>query len=768
MGNRFTDTAERGLNNAVGIAESFGHTYIGSEHILYSLSKEKGSSACVVLEKNGITSSKIEGAIKEYSGSGAKTNLSPRDMTPRARKLVEASYKISLRHSAIKVGTEHILLAIIEEKNNVANILLQNLSANLLAISEDLYEIIKSAEKTYLNKRVKKDNESMLEAYGKNLTKLAFENKLDAVIGREKETDRLIRILSRKTKNNPCLIGEAGVGKTAIVEGLAIKIAKSEVPKALINKKIISVDLTAMVAGAKYRGDFEERIKGIINEASNNKSVILFIDEIHTIVGAGAAEGAIDASNILKPQLCRSEIQLIGATTYSEYRKYIERDGALERRFQPVKVEEPDIDEAIKMLRGIKSDYERHHNVIIEDEAIVRAVKLTVKYIPERKLPDKAIDIIDEAAAKISVNSQFPIEKREQNNSIVEYDTFVSFVENEEIHDNLPHLCPDAIDELVSEITGIPISKSEGVYSYNLVSSLSEKVIGQEKAIEETVLAICRNEIGLGNENRPKCTFLFVGNTGVGKTLLAKELARALFFDSNRLIRYDMGEFTEANSISKIIGSPPGYVGYQDGGTLVDKIRINPYSIVLFDEIDKASQDVLNLLLQLLDEGSLTDACGRSASFKNAYIILTSNIPFGASSRKSGFLNADSDKKISALREKFSAEFLNRIDEIVMFPDLSRSALERIADIELSSIGKKLSKIGVSFEYTDVVLSRLSEVAFKEKNGARGIIRNIKAQIENELSRVILFNKPDRIICDFRDGNFEIKENTQKENAHLV
>ena len=759
MSNRFTEIAERGLNNSIVIAEQFGHSYIGSEHILLSISKEKGGSAYAVLQKNSIDSKKIELAINDYSGTGVPSPLTPKDMTPKARKLIENAYKISLRYNCAKVGTEHILLAILEEKNNVACKLLINLGIDITDATNDIFEIIHSTEHMIEAKKPRKDKDGMLETYGRNMTSLARNGKIEAVIGRDKETDRLIRILSRKVKNNPCLIGEAGVGKTAIVEGLAYRIAKGNVPEILKGKNIISIDLTAMISGAKYRGDFEERIKGMISEAARDKSVILFIDEIHTIVGAGAAEGAIDASNILKPQLSRADIQLIGATTYSEYKKYIERDDALDRRFQQVKVEEPSIEEAVEILNGIKEHYERHHNVIITDSAIRAAVKLSVRYIPGRRLPDKAIDVMDETAAKISTSrtkSRITNNNSEQNCDNI-LSSFTSYVEDFSQREEKNIVSEKEITELVSEITGIPIKDANSKNSYRIIESLSKKIVGQKKAIEEVVLSVCRNEIGLSNEGRPKCTFLFVGSSGVGKTLLAKELTKELLFDEKKLIRYDMTEFSEASSISKIIGSPPGYVGYQESGTLIDKVRINPYSVILFDEIDKTHPDVINLLLQLIDEGTLTDSSGRSANFCNCYIIMTSNVPANFNIKTSGFLNSNGSKN-DVLKEKFSNEFLSRIDEIIFFNDLDTEALKEILNQKITSLRAKLSNLDIEISVGDDVIEHIARKTLKEKSGARGAFRNMKLLIENEVSKKIITNNPCKISVELISDRVCVKE----------
>ncbi len=527
MSKRFTEKAEKALNNAVRIAEVLGHTYIGSEHILLSLVKEKNSTAALILNKNGLDYEKLYSSLKEYLGYGSKSSLSPKDMTPRCRKIVEASYKTSIRYGALRIGTEHILLSIIEEKDCIAMKLLVYCGIDTIAVTDEILTILRTAEKHFeIPKAGKSTEPGTLTQYGKNLTSIAKEKRLDPVIGRDKETDRLIRILCRKTKNNPCLIGEAGVGKTAIVEGLAHRIASGNVPLQLLNKQIISVDLTSMVAGAKYRVDFEERIKSIINEASKNKSVILFIDEIHTIVGAGSAEGAIDAANILKPQLSRAEIQLIGATTFSEYHKYIEKDSALERRFQALTVNEPSTDETINILSGLKKRYEEHHSVIINDEAIIAAVKLSERYLQDRFFPDKAIDVIDEACAKKSLfskedNSHF-IKLNKQQNQEFEYNEFFDISSVEEFYtqqNKHPEVNVRDVEEIINEMTGIPLSglkihPDAGVISKNL----KERIFGQDEAIDALIMSVMRSESGINNPERPKGIFLFIGGSGVGKT----------------------------------------------------------------------------------------------------------------------------------------------------------------------------------------------------------------------------------------------------------
>ena len=730
--------------------------------------KEKDCNASNILTKRGIAYEKVLGIIKDFSGVGVKSNLTPKDMTPRTRKIVEGAYRISIRYGALKIGTDHLLLAILEEKECIGTRVLSLAGADILSITDDLITVLRTAEKHVEAPRGKKDNESPLTQYGKNLTELARQGKLDPVIGRETETERLIRVLARKNKNNPCLIGEAGVGKTAIVEGLAMKIANRSVPASLINKSIISVDLTSMVAGAKYRGDFEERIKSIINEAVKNKNVILFIDEIHTIVGAGSAEGAIDAANILKPQLSRAEIQLIGATTISEYHKYIEKDAALERRFQSILVEEPSCKETLDMLYGLRERYEMHHKVKISDDAIEKAVTLSARYIQDRYFPDKALDVIDEACAKACIrnrnesNSHNAEENIEQNYLFGSQEFYKkhSYQENESkesercasventIDDKctLPLVDAEDVLDIVREMTGIDIPGKGYAYDpRSLERRLKKMIYGQDAAIESICKAVSRSSTGLNDPERPKGVFLFVGPSGVGKTEISKLICEELFGDKNALIRYDMSEFSEKNSVTMLIGSPPGYVGYQEGGSLTEKVRRHPYSVILFDEIEKAHQDVLNLFLQIMDDGILTDSCGRRVSFRNSYIIMTSNAGGeNFSSGHLGFLGENSNKN-EKLFQVFTPEFLNRIDSIITFSSLDKETLKKICERRLNELSIKLEAMGIEVEYDVNVISFLSAKAIDKRFGARAVLRMITIEIENVISELMLDGSLDKI-----------------------
>lgn len=776
MSNRFTEKAEKALNNAVKTAEEFGHTYIGSEHILLSLARCAESAAAIILNKYSATAEKTAAAIKEYSGSGLKSSLTPKDMTPCSKKIVEGSYRISMKYGAQKIGTEHILLALLEEKNSVAIKLLTYMGIDVSALTDEVETLLRTTDKSNTQKAGTKAQSSPLKQHGKNLTALAKDGKLDPVIGRDKETERLIRILCRKNKNNPCLIGEAGVGKTAIVEGLAHRIASGAVPSLLYGKEIISVDLTSMVSGTKYRGDFEERIKSLINEAAANRSVILFIDEIHTIVGAGAAEGAIDAANILKPQLSRAEIQLIGATTFAEYHKHIERDAALERRFQPITVEEASAAQTKEILTGLKSKYEAHHGVRIEDGAIDAAIRLSVRYIQDRYLPDKALDVLDEACAKANtritdagrniLNIENKLRQiREQKEIAIRDGDFILAKRMQDAEDEYQRKRAEAetdgdgipqhvIDEsdikgIINEMTGIPVvGIGEKVDRDALFSALSRHVIGQQDAIMRITDAVMRSESGIASPDRPKGVFLFVGSSGVGKTELAKAMAEELFFDKRAFFKYDMSEFAEGNSVTKLIGSPPGYVGYEEGGALTEKVRRHPYCIILFDEIEKAHPEVLDLLLQIADNGNLTDNCGRCVSFRNAYVILTSNI--GADAIKDGGLGfvssaatAPSARVIDNLSKRFRVEFLNRMDDIIIFPPISRSDMTTIAAAKLNELKKRLSSLGFDVEIADGVAAHIAELSTERRFGVRHMLRLIATKIENPLSSLIISSTDD-------------------------
>ena len=779
MSDRFTEKAENALNRSVKIAEKFGHTYIGSEHLLLSLAEDELCCAALILKKSGIDKKKITSVIKDYSGTGVKSKLSSKDLTPRARKILEGSYNNAIEYSGGTIGTEHILLSLIEERDSVAIKLLKNLKADLNVIRDDVYTLIKSRER--VNQKIKKDSTpQILRQYGKNLCELAKEGKFDPVIGRDKETDRVIRVLSRKNKNNPCLVGEAGVGKTAVIEGLAQRIVNNEVPNALLNKTIISVDLTAMVAGAKYRGDFEDRIKNIINEVIKNRDIILFIDEIHTIVGAGAAEGAIDASNILKPQLARGDIQVIGATTFDEYHKYIEKDAALERRFQPIRINEPSEEETIIMLKALRERYEEHHGVRITDSAIDECVILSSKYINDRFLPDKAIDVLDEACAfaankhRENSNSKDIIEqyfdysnfKNTNNqldiNSVSQAEYPLSSPLNQ---DKRPIVDVCAVKEIISEACGIPPSLIKKTIDYDeLECKLNRSVFGQNEVVSKLVSAIKRVDLGFGKNDRPRGLFLFVGESGVGKTALAVELEKNLYFNSSSLLRFDMSEYSEKYSISKLIGSAPGYVGHEEGGLLTEAIKRKPHSVVLFDEIEKADKEILNLLLQISDHGYLTDSLGRRVSFRNAIIIATSNLGTSSATERVGFETGKDSSSTSdvlpVLKKYYNEELINRFDEIILFKTLSKPVLETIVKERLDILANSLKSKGYSFSYTENVVESIVAKSKTNGLGARPLIREIASEIESKIIDLILSknNAVKSFNADIEAGNIVIKE----------
>ncbi|MGN0654585.1 MAG: ATP-dependent Clp protease ATP-binding subunit [Oscillospiraceae bacterium] len=754
----FTRLANISLKKAFDIAGDFGHTYIGSEHILLGISSE--GTAKVILRSAGLTEEKIKDKIEELVGRGLKTKLSPDCLTPTSGRILDEAVNIAEETGARLAGTEHILMAILKEKGSSAYGIIKDLGGGIPKMYSDCADAF-AADDSSSRTAIKLPN---LCKFGKDMNVLAAKNRCDPVFARDKEIERVMQILSRRTKNNPCLVGEAGVGKTAIAEGIARLLARNNVPDILKGKHLFSLDIPSMVAGAKYRGDFEERIKSCIEEVASSENVILFIDEIHTIVGAGAAEGAIDAANILKPRLARGDIQIIGATTAEEYRRYIEKDAALERRFQPVEIEEPSEENAVRILKGVRECYEKHHKVNISDEAVTAAVSLSKRYINDRFLPDKAIDLIDEACSRKKLKSgsgffvkaadEFDIlkEAAERNRNCTKSDETVG---------------EDDIAEIVAMKTGIPVSRlTEGETKrlFSLEENIRKRIIGQNNAVTAVCNAIRRSRTGLKDEKKPIGTFLFCGPTGVGKTELCKALAEALFNDENNVIHIDMTEFSESFSSSRLIGSPPGYVGFENGGQLTEKVRRKPYSVVLFDEIEKAHPDIFNLMLRILDEGVIEDSHGRKADFKNCVIIMTSNIggDIVTGNKKIGFENYDNEREKAVLcevRKRFSPEFVNRIDKIVVFDSLSEIELKKIASKLLGELSERAHKIGISLLFDDLAVSALCSSDETKKYGARALKREVAEKAENLISEKLIngeIKSGDEILLTFRESRFEI------------
>lgn len=809
----FTEKANKSLNAAVKAAEDLGHTYIGSEHILLGLLSDTSTVAGAVLAAHNITYADIEEELKRSIGVGVPTELQPDDFTPRSKNILETSVAFARQMGQQLVGTEHVLLAIAREGSCSATLLLSRAGVSMQDIVNDVSKALMggTANAGTDNKDGGKENESMLSQFGRDLTKLAKDGKIDPVIGRQKEIERVIQILSRRTKNNPCLIGEPGVGKTAIAEGLALKIVSGEVPELLKDKKIYSLDLTGMVAGTKYRGDFEERIKKVIDEVKNAKDVILFIDEVHTLIGAGSAEGAADAANILKPSLARGELQIIGATTIEEYRKHIEKDAALERRFQPVMVDEPSQEEAIEILKGIKDKYEAHHKVKITDEAIESAVKLSTRYIGDRYLPDKAIDLIDEAASRVRLRSYTApsdLKELEDKKKSVEAEKLSAVNAQEferaatlrdeerkldkEIKDKKENwhdmagkshdeVTPADIADIVSSWTGVPVtqlSTEESDRLLHMEDELHRRIVGQDEAVEAVSRAIRRGRVGLKDPKKPIGSFIFLGPTGVGKTELCKALASAMFGDENAMIRLDMSEYMEKHTVSRLIGSPPGYVGYDEGGQLTEKVRRKPYSVVLFDEIEKAHPDVFNMLLQILDDGVLTDGQGRRVDFKNCIIIMTSNVGAKLISQKqkafgfaAGAKELEQNEKeikdavMGELRNTFRPEFLNRVDDIIVFQRLTKENIKEIASRLLAVLQKRVEDMGIEVTFSDEAVSKIADAGFDDVYGARPLKRAIQSRIEDALSEEMLkgnVKKGGKYICNVKDDKFVFDKAEEK------
>lgn len=807
----FTEKANKALNLAIESAEEMRHNYVGTEHILYGLIKEGSGVAATALNECGVTEDALREKLESINGTMSLVELTPDDFTPRTKRVLRAAVIISSKTGYTYVGTEHLLLAILSESDSYAVAFLEELGVSVerlaQAVSKGMQGGADDGFGGFENESAPNGSQkggSALDKFGRDLTQAAKNGEIDPVIGREKEIQRVIQILSRRTKNNPVLIGEPGVGKTAVAEGLALEIAKGNVPEILKDKRVVSLDLTGMVAGAKYRGDFEERIKAAIDEVKKSKNTILFIDELHTIVGAGAAEGSADAANILKPSLARGDFQVIGATTLNEYRKYIEKDAALERRFQPVKVGEPTPEQAVQILKGLRDSYEAHHKVKITDEAINAAVTLSSRYIADRYLPDKAIDLIDEGASKVRLASlTSPDNVKELEDEIADYEKEKASAINEQDFEraarlrdeqkelqtklddakkkwqeqqkgNSGEVTAEDIAKIVSEWTGIPVvqlTKEESERLLNMENVLHERVIGQSEAVTAIAKAIRRGRVGLKDPKRPVGSFIFLGPTGVGKTELCKALAEAMFGDENAMLRLDMSEYMEKHTVSKLIGSPPGYVGFEEGGQLTEKVRRKPYSVVLFDEIEKAHPDVFNMLLQILEDGRLTDSQGRTVDFKNTVIIMTSNVGARLITEKQSSLgfnseneNAEKSEKkdikelvTGELRKVFRPEFLNRVDDIIVFNKLNKDEIKQIAVKMLKTLENRLDKMNIKISFTDNAISEIADKGFDENYGARPLRRAIQNEIEDPLSEQMLEGKVKDgavVTCDFADGQF--------------
>ena len=791
MANKFTQKAESVLRAALALAEELGHSYIGTEHLLFALASQKDSISSRILATKGIQSDKLRASIVDYMGVGVSGKVSSEDMTPRLKKIIENASAEGARSGTRFIGTEHLLIALINQRDAVGTRLLESEGVIISELKAEIAAYLGSSPyRSTSNQRAseeesKKAKKSPLSQFGKDLTALAAEGKTDPVIGRESETERLLRILCRRQKNNPCIIGDPGVGKTAVVEGLALRIVEGNVPAELCGKRIITLDLPAMIAGAKYRGEFEERMRGVLDEVRRDESIILFIDEVHMLVGAGAAEGAIDAANILKPPLARGELHIIGATTLEEYRTHIEKDSALERRLQPLFLSEPTEREAIAILSGLRRRYEQHHGIRISDGAIEAAVKLSVRYIPERHLPDKAIDLLDEAAAKLHIDLRERVgdahglsELRRQKEIAVCEQSFdvaedISRRERELVEnavkiidrdEDVRELCADNVAAIVTEQTGIPCSsllEGEAERLMELGDSLRAEVIGQDRAISAVSSAIRRGRTGLSAPERPIASFLFLGSTGVGKTELCRALANRLFENPDALFRLDMSEYMEKHSVSKLIGSPPGYIGYGEGGLLTERVRRRPYSVILFDEIEKAHPDVLNLLLQIMEDGTLTDSSGRKSHFSSSVIIMTSNLLTHADRTKCslGFSESDCESERNIRREKklcefFKPEFINRIDEIVLFEELSVNSLTKIAQKMLRELSARAKEAGVELEIEDGVAEHIATVCYSSARelGARPLRREMIERIETPLSELLLCRRAPAVKVGIEDG----------------
>lgn len=826
--NRFTESAQNAINLAAESAMELGHNYVGTEHMLLGLIKEGDGVAAKILESNDINEENVTEAIREMLETGEPVKEMPNSFTPRTKYVVQRSAVEARRLGHNYVGTEHLLIALLRETSSIAAKILISLGANPQKLYSDVLNMLSDDDGEAIGNgsqyggygqygtgdnsekqsgRSQKSDCPTLMKFGRDLTQMAREGKLDPIIGRDKAIERVIQILSRRSKNNPCLIGEPGVGKTAVAEGLAQKIANGEVPEILKDKRVITLEMSSMLAGAKYRGEFEERLKKAMDEIRKSGKIILFIDELHTIIGAGAAEGAIDAANILKPALSRGEIQIVGATTLGEYRKYIEKDAALERRFQPITLDEPTPEETLEILKGIRDKYEAHHRVKISDKALEAAVNLSIRYISDRFLPDKAIDLIDEAASRLKLkNMTAPPDVREIEEKIEavkaekeaaittqEYERAAKLRDDEKSlreklretkenwsKDNVnsdSEVTENEIAEIISLWTGIPVKtleESESERLLRLEEILHSRVVGQDEAVKAVAKAIRRGRVGLKDPKRPIGSFIFLGPTGVGKTELSKALAEAMFGDEDSIIRVDMSEYMEKHSVSKMVGSPPGYVGFDEGGQLTDKVRTKPYSVILFDEIEKAHPDVFNILLQILEDGILTDSQGRRVDFRNTIIIMTSNLGArlitGGGTKQLGFSAMDDDAEserdyaqikedvLGELKQAFKPEFLNRVDEIIVFHKLTKSNIKEIAVKMLESLGNRLRDNGITAEFTESAVEKISENGFDDNYGARPLRRAIQSDIEDMVAESMLEGKikpGDAVTIDYKDDKFD-------------
>ena len=808
MANKFTPKASTSLNSALTFATDLGHAYIGSEHLLWGILSTADCAASKLLRTHGVSEEAIKRSIVEATGIGIPSPISPSDMTPRAKKIIENSLDFAIHSSSPYIGTEHLLLSLLSDGDCVASRILESLGVVISDLKNDVEKYISSIPtKRSTGDPTDKDSghaqakKHPLKSFGRDLTDAARRGRIDPIIGRDRETDRVIQILSRRAKNNPCLIGEPGVGKTAVVEGLAQRIVDGAVPETLKNKTVFTLDIAGMIAGAKYRGEFEERMKGVMSEVAKNPDIILFIDEIHTIVGAGAAEGAVDAANIIKPALARGEMQVIGATTIAEYRRHIEKDAALERRFGTVTVGEPTPEEAVLILRGLRDKYEAHHKLKISDAAIDAAVNLSSRYISDRFLPDKAIDLVDEAASRLRISAHTSppdlkaseerlaalAKEKEEAVSAQDFERAAALRDEEKnlresyekemeswksgVGDTALILTDKEIADVVTQWTGIPVSsllEEESERLLRLEELLGARVIGQDEAVSSIAKAIRRGRMGLKDPRRPIGSFIFLGPTGVGKTELTKALAELLFGDPNAMIRLDMSEYMEKHSVSKMIGSPPGYVGFEEGGQLTERIRRKPYSVVLFDEIEKAHPDVFNILLQVLEDGVLTDAQGRRVDFKNTVLILTSNVGAAALTAKAkgvfGFAqesDAAADKKatdgkvMEALKSTFRPEFLNRIDDIIIFNKLTEENIRAIATLMLNEVGARIRALGIAVTFDESVAQAVAAEGFDPVYGARPLRRAIVRMVEDTFSGAMLegtVKAGDTVVATVKDG----------------